>query len=363
MTKNLFILEIISFTALILSAIFLAVAYIPHEKNVENLKKSKYLIQIACILLGAGGILLVTHPYSLSDISFFVQTMAQIESMLLILSMILLLTKDFNIKRFIGTQSSIIAVSSIALCTYYYIFEGETSTPTYYLLCGIYVLLFIYYFFTYKKLFEQWRNKRQQYGKYGTTIKNLWLLLNIMAAMVIGTLFFPSEALFAILTMLYIIGIIVFIIFFYKLIILLNTNDFEQEKTVESQAKEKVNTQKNIATSLEKWIQNKGFVEQNITIIVLSKQLGTNRTYLSNFINENYGENFNSWVNQLRIEEAKQILMSEELSMHEIAERVGFTDLAHFSKTFKSITGHPPSTWRKNTAKEIIESESMNKSE
>lgn len=139
------------------------------------------------------------------------------------------------------------------------------------------------------------------------------------------------------------------------MIILLNTNDFELEKTVEQQVKEKANTQKNLANALELWVKNKGFVEQNITIIVLSKQLGTNRTYLSNFINENYGANFNTWVNQLRIEEAKQFLKNEELPLHEIAERVGFTDLAHFSKTFKSITGKPPSAWRKNAVKEITE--------
>lgn len=355
MTKILFILEIVAFTALILSAVFLGVAYIPHEKDVQNLKKSKYMIQLGVALLGVGGILLVTQPYTLTDICFFIQVMAQIESLLLILSMIMLLTKDFKVKRFVGMQSCIIVMSVILLYTYYYIFQGEIKKPPYYLLCGIYILLFLYYFFTYKELFDQWRNRRSQYGKYGTTIKKLWLLLNILALLCIVTLLAPSESLFAALTFLYIIGIIVYIILFYRLVILLNINDFGSEKTVENATKEKGNTQKNIAASIETWIQNKGFVEQNITIIVLSKQLGTNRTYLSNFINENYGENFNTWVNQLRIEEAKQFLKSEELTLHEIAERVGFADLAHFSKTFKTITGCPPSTWRKNASKETNE--------
>lgn len=359
MSNLLFILEIISFTALILSAIFLAVAYIPHEKKVINLKKSKYLIQLGCILLGVGGLVLVTHPYHLEDITFFIQITAQIESLLLILAMILLLTREFKVKRFVGTQSCIIALSSAVLYLYYYVFLGSIETLTYYLLCGIYILLFLYYFFTYKKLFVQWRNKRSLYGKHGNTIKRLWLVLNILAMMCIVTLLFPSKAMFVALTVLYIIGIISFIILFYKLIILLNTNDFEQEKSVEQQAKEKANTQKNLANALETWIRDKGFVEQNITIIVLSKQLGTNRTYLSNFINEHYGENFNTWVNQLRIEEAKQFLKKEEMPLHEIAARVGFADLAHFSKTFKSITGEPPSTWRKNVFKVVEEVEEV----
>lgn len=355
MTHLLFILEIISFTALILSAIFLGVAYIPHEKKVPNLKKSKYLIQLACILLGSGGILLVTHDYTMADISFFVQFMVQIESILLILAMILLLTKDFNTKQFIGSQTSIVAVTSIVLYVYYYIFQGDIKKPVYYVLCGIYLLLFLYYFFTYKKLFEQWKNKRSQYGKYGNTIKRLWLLLNIMGVMSMIVLFFPSQELFALLTLLYIFGIIIFIVLFYKLVILLNTNDFEMEKTVDPKTKDKNDPKKNIGEALINWIENKGFVESNITITTLSKHLGTNRTYLSNFINEHYGENFNSWLNKLRIEEAKRFLEDEELSLLEIADKVGFTDLPHFSKTFKSITGHPPSTWRKISSKEMTE--------
>lgn len=43
-----------------------------------------------------------------------------------------------------------------------------------------------------------------------------------------------------------------------------------------------------------------------ITIQDLSREIGINRTYLSNYINETYQTNFNGWINDLRIEEAKQ---------------------------------------------------------
>ena len=80
----------------------------------------------------------------------------------------------------------------------------------------------------------------------------------------------------------------------------------------------------------------------------LSREIGINRTYLSNYINETYQSNFNGWLNDLRIEEAKQkIISSPEINLSDLAEMVGFADQAHFSKQFKQKEGIPPSVWKK----------------
>lgn len=103
-----------------------------------------------------------------------------------------------------------------------------------------------------------------------------------------------------------------------------------------------------IKDRLAKWIEQRGFLNARLTIIQLSKIIGINRTYLSNHINSTYGLNFNLWVNHLRIEEAKQLIkQSPKRNLSEIAEQIGFTDLAHFSKQFKLQEGVSPSEWRK----------------
>lgn len=103
-----------------------------------------------------------------------------------------------------------------------------------------------------------------------------------------------------------------------------------------------------IKDRLETWIEQRGFLNARLTIIQLSKIIGINRTYLSNHINSTYGLNFNLWVNHLRIEEAKQLIkQSPKRNLSEIAEQIGFTDLAHFSKQFKLQEGVSPSEWRK----------------
>lgn len=155
-------LEIVAFTALVMSAIFLAVAYIPHERKVLNVKRSKNLVQLASVLLGSSGIVLVAQNYQLRDITFYVQVMAHIESAILILAMILLLTKNFNTQKFVFTQSIWIAACILILYGYYYVYKGSIQNGWYYLLNCIYIIQFFFYFFTYKHLFETWRNKKYQ---------------------------------------------------------------------------------------------------------------------------------------------------------------------------------------------------------
>lgn len=80
----------------------------------------------------------------------------------------------------------------------------------------------------------------------------------------------------------------------------------------------------------------------------LCKEVGVNRTYLSAYINSRFRVNYNTWVNQLRIEEAKELIKNhKEIVLSDVAENVGFADLAHFSKQFKSAVGVSPSQWRK----------------
>ncbi len=108
-----------------------------------------------------------------------------------------------------------------------------------------------------------------------------------------------------------------------------------------------------IAKRLNQWKELKVYLRFHVTIQDLSREIGINRTYLSNFINETYGENFNNWINELRINEAKyKILTTSEDSLSEIARKIGFADLAHFSKIFKRKEGISPSDWKKQNIKD-----------
>lgn len=59
---------------------------------------------------------------------------------------------------------------------------------------------------------------------------------------------------------------------------------------------------------------------------------------------QNFGCSFLKYLNEYRINESLRCF-NEEISISQIAERVGFSDYCHFSKTFKKIIGVTPSMY------------------
>ena len=52
----------------------------------------------------------------------------------------------------------------------------------------------------------------------------------------------------------------------------------------------------------------------------------------------------------MRIDRAKALLADSSLRVHDVAERSGYSDVAHFSKSFKRITGVTPGEYRDDLA-------------
>jgi AraC-like DNA-binding protein len=96
---------------------------------------------------------------------------------------------------------------------------------------------------------------------------------------------------------------------------------------------------------------NKYYRETGITIEDLAFKLQIGRTTLSNFVNREEGVNFNSWINKMRIDDAKQLFLENpDYSIVVVSEMVGYTEQANFSRQFKQITGESPLVWRKKSA-------------
>lgn len=96
------------------------------------------------------------------------------------------------------------------------------------------------------------------------------------------------------------------------------------------------------------WMEAKEYVGSQFTIDEHATKLGTNKGYLSFFINEHFGTNFSVWVSGLRINEAKQLMTANpERKMEDIAYTVGFSSPSYFSKVFASHEGMSPTVWRR----------------
>ena len=97
----------------------------------------------------------------------------------------------------------------------------------------------------------------------------------------------------------------------------------------------------------QRWIERGGYRTPGITIEQVAHDMGTNRSYLSRYLNEVCQVSFYEWVAQMRIEEAQSLMRSNpSLSIEQIATKVGFTSASTFSSTFKKMVGSTPNKWR-----------------
>lgn len=72
---------------------------------------------------------------------------------------------------------------------------------------------------------------------------------------------------------------------------------------------------------------------------------------VSKIIKDNTGKNFNQYINQVRIDNAKEKLQSSDIPISEIAWSAGFRNVSHFNRVFKEAENTTPSVYRKSLLK------------
>lgn len=100
---------------------------------------------------------------------------------------------------------------------------------------------------------------------------------------------------------------------------------------------------------LEKLMQEEEVYKENLlTKERVADLLGTNRTYLSQVINEQTQQNFTQYVNNYRINEAIRLLSNPEtdIPLKAVASEVGFNSMSTFYKIFQNTVGIPPKQYR-----------------
>jgi AraC-like DNA-binding protein len=106
---------------------------------------------------------------------------------------------------------------------------------------------------------------------------------------------------------------------------------------------------KDVEKKLKKYFsKEKPWLNPNLNIWDVAQEIGTNRSYISKVVNENIGCNFNKFVNNYRIKEAKKILLKKpEIPITEISELSGFGSLNSFIRTFKESENCTPTKFKR----------------
>ncbi len=87
--------------------------------------------------------------------------------------------------------------------------------------------------------------------------------------------------------------------------------------------------------------------QNNIKLENIAPLFGYNSAYLGKIFSKTVGENFNNYVDHIRISAAKTLIMENNYKVYEIAEQVGYKNVDYFHKKFKKYVGMSPAEYRK----------------
>jgi AraC-like DNA-binding protein len=93
----------------------------------------------------------------------------------------------------------------------------------------------------------------------------------------------------------------------------------------------------------------KAFADEDLTLAELARELAVGPHQLSQILNERIRKNFNTFVNEYRVAEARQLLVDEpDRSILSIGVAAGFNSVTTFNTVFSKSTGLSPSQYRKS---------------
>jgi len=91
----------------------------------------------------------------------------------------------------------------------------------------------------------------------------------------------------------------------------------------------------------------------------LSEKLNYDYNYLSNLFSEVKGTTIEHFIISHKIERAKELLIYNELTLTEIAEKLHYCNVAHLSNQFKKVTGLTPTFFKKMKHQRLIALENL----
>lgn len=236
----------------------------------------------------------------------------------------------------------IILITLFSICSY----KTERNFWNLGIRWGIYSQWFLYVIasiFLIKDLFKKAFDKNQK-----LTNKEIWLL-NIVAAVFLIWLAYRTTRFTS-----YVVGALSFSFVFYISILLwifkrkhknlfFETDKKYKNTSISSVIADGISDKLSTVFKAEKLYKN-----PNLKLNDLAKKLTISPHQLSQFVNDNLQKSFNQYINEFRIEEAKELMQkNHHFTLEAIGNEAGFSSKSTFYSTFKKNVGVTPAQFRK----------------
>lgn len=362
-SANLIINIILIVVCVVMALVFLTIP-MPNRDGLKNYRISLHFFALAYVVLAILTFIGVLSSNSKVDV-FLNFTAISLQMILFAFSLIVLLNPLFSntlyVLKHIAPTFFFVFLSVVAkavfklFATYRPHFISQYSQPQ--ILLNILFVVFcvgqlIYFFRLFHLELKKYKSKIDDYYADTHFLKLHWVQYcfygaSVFCVLVMISVLVPDPLLNLIVTAVNSLFYIVFGLYYIQypsiytvLEPAINTPAFNQEQVTSSRG-----------LSWEKLksvvVSEKYYIRAEINIEDMAKYLKVGRTTLSGYINKEENMSFHTWINILRIEEAKQLIRNNrDMSVMQIAEQIGYSESSHFSRQFKQITGESPSVWR-----------------
>ena len=92
------------------------------------------------------------------------------------------------------------------------------------------------------------------------------------------------------------------------------------------------------------------YYQEQISLETVARLFLVSKEHLSRKFRELQGETVNEYITRVRMEDARRLIVEEQVEIKETAFLVGYADLAYFYRVFKKHFGVPPGQVRDSAA-------------
>lgn len=371
MLENLYFL-VASLTAGISIAFGICFIYIktPEVMALHNYRKARIIMAVAYLSLAALYILELSSRTETPDAQLSRMTkllVAAPQALLFTYMLINLFDFRFATKKKIVLESLPILSLGVMLFLAYCFELGERIfNITFVIFTAYYLSMLLRYTIVFQRKFRRYTRQIDNFFSEEESERLRWIQYSFYLALFVGIatlvlMFFESEHFYVVFTLIVIFFYTYFGVEFinypiaFKQISIAVEEDEELFQRNYDDYEEDIEEDIDLDLRIKEWIDAKRFTKKGITIGDVAKRTKTNRTYLSNYINQNEEKSFREWIAILRVEESKQLMLDfPEKNISEIGEMVGFSDRSNFGRNFRIYVGISPSVWRKSNVSQTV---------
>lgn len=122
---------------------------------------------------------------------------------------------------------------------------------------------------------------------------------------------------------------------------------YARSKHIEQAKAKRHSEMQQLADRVIAYIQH-NYADGNLNISMIGHEFGMKPSYLSKLFKELTGVPLLDFINQVRIEQAKQLLHRQDVNMNEVSSLVGFNDVTVLFRLFKKYEGITPGQYKES---------------